>query len=211
MVDPQREIEIVGDRRRAEVMLHPLRLRILDVARTSASAAAIARRLRLKPQKVNYHVRRLAEHGFLRAVEERRAGNVVETVYQSTAEKYVLAARVLGTLAPESAGPASGTVGGLLGLHARAESEIGDLLQATPAGRTIGALSLDAEFRFETAEQRTVFARAVRELFSAIVKKYTSPPGTEEGASPGGRPYRMILGCYPVPEHDAGPTSPSGS
>lgn len=190
-------------------MLHPLRLRILEAAREPDSAAGLARRLGLKPQKVNYHVRRLSEHGFLRKTDERRAGNVVETVYQASAASYVLASRVLGALAPVASQPGSPTVGRLLGTHARAEAEVGQLLDAGADDAVLGALTLDAEFRFETAEQRTVFTHAVREFFSLMVRKYTSPPSASDAPRGGGRPYRMVLGCYPIPERSGG--EPGGS
>ncbi len=196
------EVEVVADRERAEVLLHPLRLRILEAARAPASAAGLARQLDLKPQKVNYHVRRLSDLEFLRVVEERRAGNVLETVYVASARSYVLASDVLGALAPVV--PDEGvTVGRLLALHARAEAELGAVMaqaaQVDNGGGTLGALSLDEEFRFETAQQRAVFTRAVRDLFSAVVRKYTSPATPGEGPA-SGRRYRMILGCYPVPD-----------
>lgn len=198
MSQQKREVEVVLERERAEVVLHPLRIRILEAAREPDSAAGLARRLGLKPQKVNYHVRRLSEHGFLRRVEERRVGNVTETVYEATADSYVLASRVLGELAPGSAGLESPTIGRLLAMQGRAETELGVMLEESPSERTLGALALDAEFRFETAEQRTVFTRAVHELFDAVVTKYTSPRRSGPDARTAGRPYRMILGCYPV-------------
>lgn len=203
------ETEVVSDRERAEVLLHPLRLRILESARRPASAAGLARRLGMKPQKVNYHVRRLSDHGFLRKVEERRAGNVTETVYGASAGSYVLASGVLGPLAPGVAA-AGMTAGRLLALQSRAEVEMAAVMgQMDEGGGALGVLSLDEEFRFETAEQRAVFTRAVRELFSAVVRKYTTPdrpdspgPGDEAGGGTvaRGRRYRMFLGCYPLPD-----------
>lgn len=204
MTHMKREVEVIRERERAGVLLHPLRLRILEAARDPASSAGLARRLGLKAQKVNYHVQRLSEAGFLVKVEERRAGNILETVYGASAESYVLASGVLGPLSPPQS--ASGvTAGRLLALQARAEEELGRVMeQAGVRSGTIGALSLDEEFLFETAEQRSVFTRAVRELFSAVVRKYTSPerPAAEEPA--GGRAYRMILGCYPLPDEGRG-------
>ena len=199
MVSPMSEIEIVRERERAEVLLHPLRLRIMESAREPASAAELARRLSQKPQNVNYHVGRLSEHGFLRKTEERRAGNIVEGVYGASARNYVLASGVLGNLSPDGIPPDVSTAGRLLGLQARAERELGVVLQEAEAGTALGALSLEAEFRFESAEQRSIFARAVREVFDAVVRKYASPTSID-GVPADGRPYRMILGCYPVPE-----------
>lgn len=205
------EIEVVRDRDRAEVLLHPLRLGIMEAAREPGSAAELARRLGQKPQKINYHVQRLVEHGFLRLAEERRAGNVVEKVYAATAESYVLASDVLGGLSPGDLETDPGTAARLLALQARAEAELGEVMRDPAAnGRPIPTVTLDAEFRFETAEQRALFARSVRELFGAIVSKYTSPALTGSGDPGLGRPYRLMLGCYPIPgEGEEGTTESS--
>lgn len=202
---PAQVIEVVGDRDRAEVLMHPLRLQILEAAREPGSAAELARRLELKPQKVNYHVQRLVEHGFLRLVTERRVGNVVEKVYGSTAERYVLASDVLGGLSPSTSDADMVTAARWLALQARAEAELGQVMRrSAERGQVVPTFSMDAEFRFETTEQRALFARAVRELFLAIVSKYASPPRTESGEPGAGRPHRMLLGVYPIPEAGEG-------
>ena len=200
MQSKERGTEVVSEPERAEVLLHPLRRRILAAARRPGSSADLARRLELKPQNVNYHVQRLAAHGFLRLVEERRAGNIVEKVYESTAVSYVLATDVLGELSPRAIEAPRGTAARWLALQARAEAELGEVMRRTGAGSTrVPTYALESEFRFETAEQGLVFARAVRELFEAVVTQYTSPLRTESGSSGAGQPYRLILGCYPVP------------
>lgn len=203
-------IEVVGDRDRAEVLMHPLRLRILEAAREPGSAAELARRLELKPQKVNYHVQRLAEHGFLRLVSERRAGNVVEKVYGATAESYVLGSSVLGGLSPRAKDGDMVTAARWLALQSQAEAELGEVMQGSPdEGEVAPTIAMDAEIRFESADQREVFERAVRELFHAVVSKYASPAETESGEPGQGRPYRMLLGVYPLPEHESDQTGPA--
>lgn len=188
--------------------MHSVRLRILEAAREPGSAAELARRLEEKPQKVNYHVQRLAAQGFLRLVEERRVGNVVEKVYGATAASYVLASDVLGGLSPRALEGDLEPAARWLALQARAEAELGEVLQrSVPAGRPVDTFSLDAELRFETNEQRELFARAVRELLPAIVSKYASPAWTETGEPGPGRPYRLLLGCHPIPEGEPGPST----
>jgi DNA-binding transcriptional ArsR family regulator len=67
---PPVPVEPVEEARRAELLLHPLRQRILSEAREASTAAEIARRVGLPPQKVNYHVRTLAAAGFLHPAGE---------------------------------------------------------------------------------------------------------------------------------------------
>jgi DNA-binding transcriptional ArsR family regulator len=95
------ELESVRDPRRAAVLMHPLRLRILSLARSPASATELAGRLRLPRQKVNYHVRELARARFLRRAGQRRKRNLIERCYRATARAYVLAPDVLGPLAAD--------------------------------------------------------------------------------------------------------------
>lgn len=180
--------------------MHPLRLRILESARVPGSAAELARRLALTPQRVNYHVHRLAEHGFLEKVEERRAGNLVETVYGATAERYVLASTVLGGLAPDRATGERLTAARWLWLQSRAEAELAEVFrESAVSGQSVPAISMDAEVRFETREQGARFARALREAVMAVVEEHTSPAHRSGGGEAPGRLFRLMVGCYPVP------------
>ena len=73
------ENEMVRDGRRAALLVqHPLRARILNVARAPMSPSAIAAELGETRQKVNYHVRQLRRAGFLRAAGRRRKRGLVE-------------------------------------------------------------------------------------------------------------------------------------
>src|SRR5690242_5432709 len=73
---------------------HPTRLRILDALRVADSAAGAARRLGQPRQRINHHVRELADAGLLREAGERRKGNFVEQLYESVAGTFVLSPRL---------------------------------------------------------------------------------------------------------------------
>ena len=92
------DLECVHDLQRAEALLHPLRMRILELAREPASATEMAGRLRMPRQRVNYHVRRLAERGLLRRAGRQRKRNMVEQRYVATARSFLLVPEVLGPL-----------------------------------------------------------------------------------------------------------------
>src|SRR5580658_7925426 len=94
-------LEFVCEAQRAGVLLHPLRLRILDQARRAASATEIAATLKLPRQKVNYHVRELARTRFLKKAGRQRKRNMIEQRYIATAKAYVLAPEIVGPLAPD--------------------------------------------------------------------------------------------------------------
>jgi hypothetical protein len=186
-------LEFVRETRRAGVLLHPLRLRILDQARRAASATEIAAVLKLPRQKVNYHVRELARARFLKRAGRLRKRNMIEQRYIATAKAYVLAPEILGPLAPSPA--AVGDVisaSYLLALAAQVETEMGELMREVGAERRIPTLAISSEIRFESAAQREGFARALTEAVVGVV--------AQNAASSGAGTYRLMIGCYPIPK-----------
>jgi DNA-binding transcriptional ArsR family regulator len=195
------DLEAVAEPRRAGVLLRPLRVKILGLAREPASATELARRLRLPRQRVNYHVRELARAGFLRRAGRRRRRNMIEQRYQASARAYVLDPALLGPV-----GAGTGTVGdalsaaALLALASRAQSEVArGMREAAAQRRRLATLSIEASVRFEGAAQRERFARALHEAVTEVVARHTSPFRRPEGGLGPGRPYRLFLGCYPIP------------
>ncbi|HZB78580.1 MAG TPA: helix-turn-helix domain-containing protein, partial [Actinomycetota bacterium] len=74
------EVSVIEDPETAEVSLDPIRTRLLAELAEPASATAVAARVGLPRQKVNYHLRTLEAHGLVELVEERRKGNMTERV-----------------------------------------------------------------------------------------------------------------------------------
>ncbi|NIW64102.1 MAG: helix-turn-helix domain-containing protein, partial [Gemmatimonadetes bacterium] len=156
-------LEPIEEAEKAELLLHPLRQRILSEAREPATAAEIARRVGLPAQKVNYHVRTLAEAGFLRPAGEGRKRNLIEKPYRASARSYLLLPRVLGEMSPGTLSEADRfSAAYLLHLSALLQDELGAWLDAD-AGveERVPTLSIEAEVRFVSAEQRAAFAEAL--------------------------------------------------
>jgi DNA-binding transcriptional ArsR family regulator len=183
----------ISEASKAGRLLHPLRLRILGLAREPASASQIARALGLTRQKVNYHVRELARAGFLKKAGRRRKGNLVEQRYQSTARGYVLAPELLGPVRVQGEGDPESD---LLALLAQGQS---DVLRLIAAGKP-RLLSLSSDLRFESPEQRDEFAAALTSALVSVLARSSSPATLEDGSLGGGRPYRLMLACYPLLE-----------
>jgi DNA-binding transcriptional ArsR family regulator len=170
------------------------------MAREPASATELARRLGLPRQRVNYHVRELERAGFLRAAGRRRRRNLIEQRYVATARSYVLAPALLGPLAPDWRSITdTASADYLLALAEQVRSDVSRAAdEASAEGKRLSTLSVKSQFRFETPEERTRFAEAVRQAVVEVIARYTSP-NTREGGRPGrGRPYRLVLACYPV-------------
>ena len=193
-------IEAIASPRKASALLHPLRSRLLSMAQEPASATELARRLGLPRQRVNYHVRELERAGFLRAAGRRRRRNLIEQRYVATARSYVLAPALLGPLAPDWRSIAdTASADYLLALAEQVRSDVSRAAdEAAAEGKRLSTLSLKSQFRFETPEERTRFAEAVRQALVEVIARHTSP-NVREGGKPGrGRPYRLVLACYPV-------------
>ncbi|HXZ13969.1 MAG TPA: helix-turn-helix domain-containing protein [Candidatus Sulfotelmatobacter sp.] len=193
--------DYVSEVPRAAALLHPLRLRILESLREPDSAAGLARRLRLPRQKVNYHVRELARSHFLERAGQRRRRNMIERRYRTAAQGYILAPDLLGRLGlPREKAEDAFSAAYLLGLMSLGQSELGRATREAKAqGKRLSTLSLSSELRFETPEQRARFAEELRRTIVDTVARHSSPYTQADGTPGRGRPYRLILGCYPIP------------
>jgi hypothetical protein len=88
----------------------------------------------------------------------------------------------------------------LLGLVALAQAELGRASrEAAAQNKRLATLSVSSELRFESAEQRARFAEELRRAVVDVVGRFASPYAIEDGSAGAGRPFRLILGCYPIP------------
>ncbi|MGH9713670.1 MAG: winged helix-turn-helix domain-containing protein [Candidatus Acidiferrales bacterium] len=199
---------------RAATLLHPLRLRILDALREPDSAAGLARRLRLPRQKVNYHVRELARAHFLERAGQRRRRNMIERRFRTTAQGYILSPDLLGRLGlPQAQVQDAFSAAYLLGQLSLGQSELGRASrEATQQGKRLATLSVSSELRFESSEQRARFTAELQRVILDVIGRQASPYTQTDGTPGRGRPYRLILGCYPIlpkpPAVEAGRKAP---
>jgi hypothetical protein len=193
---------ITGGSQAAVLVQHPLRPRIMSLAREPASATQIAAVLGEPRQKVNYHVRQLHHAGLLKPAGRRKKRNMVEQRFVATARAYVLAPQLVGPLAAEAAQVADVlSASHLVALTSQAQAELATVMAAAGAqGKRVSTLSVSAELRFESAEQREDFARALRSALTKVVAEHSAPATKRDGSAGVGRPYRLVVGCYPIPK-----------
>ncbi|MGQ0549558.1 MAG: helix-turn-helix domain-containing protein [Armatimonadota bacterium] len=189
-------IGTVNEPQAAQLLMHPLRRRIVELAREPAGASGLARVLGVPRQKVNYHLRRLSRARVLRHVGKVQRRGLFEQLYQASARMYVLSPQVLGPLAAHA-----GQVGDaysasyLLALATQIQSELGRAQsEARKQGKRIATLSVNTEFRFESAEQQRKFAEGLMKSVTELVGRHTTPSKSGRG-----RPYRLVIGSYPIP------------
>lgn len=199
--------DFVAEMPRAAALLHPLRLRILGAMREPNSASGLARHMRLPRQKVNYHVRVLARAHFLERAGQRRRRNMIERLYRASAQSFMLSPELLGRLGlPREQVEDAFSAAYLLGLMALAQTELGRASrEAAKQRKRLSTLSINSELRFESAEQRARFAAELRCAIVDIIGRSASPDTLSDGTAGTGRPYRLILGCYPIPPKQKDP------
>lgn len=204
-------LEPVEEAHRAELLLHPLRQKILSEAREASTAAEVARRVGLPPQKVNYHVRTLVDAGFLQPAGEGRKRNLIEKRYRASARSYLLLPRILGEMSPGSVSEADRfSASYLMHLSALLQEELATWMEAGRAkGDGVPTLSMEAEIRFDSAARRAAFADALQKAVTRVIGQHTAPAHDEKGEARPGRPYRLVVGCYPVPDRDGGGHGPA--
>src|SRR5262245_36908346 len=162
-------VEVIDDPAAATVALEPVRSRLLAELTEPASAAALAARVGLTRQKVNYHLRALEEHGLVRLAEERLWGGLTERLLVASASSYVVSPSALGPVATDPDREIDRlSASYLVALGARVVQEVSDLARrARDAGKRLATLAVDTEVRFRSAEDRAAFSK---ELTDAITR-----------------------------------------
>jgi SOS-response transcriptional repressor LexA len=162
--------------------------------------------LNLSRQRVNYHVRRLAKGGFLRRAGQRRRRNMIEQRYVASARAFLLAPDLLGGVGADwRRVEDAASTGYLLALGCQMESDLIRVWrQAQTSGKPVSTQALKSQFRFESGQQRERFIRALEEAVVRVVNEHTSPNLRSDGTPASGRPYRLVLGCYPYLPRESG-------
>jgi DNA-binding transcriptional ArsR family regulator len=194
------DVAVIEDAAAAEVSLDPIRSRMLAELAEPHTATALAARLGLARQKVNYHIKVLEQHGLVELVDERRKGNMTERVVRACAAAYVISPAALATVAPDPArSPDRLSARWLLALAARLVRETGALITgAARANKPLATFGLDAEVRFAKPADRAAFVDELTDAVTGIVSRYHTE---------GGRPHRLIVAVHPSITDDADPSA----
>ena len=187
------EVAVIDDAAAAEVSLDPVRSRLLAALVRPASATALAAKVGLKRQRVNYHLRELERHGLVELVEERRKGNMTERVMRATAGSYVISPAALSAVAPDPGrAPDQLSALWLLALAARLLQELGELSKrARRSGRPLATFGMDTQLRFASASDRAAFAAELSEAVERLLSKY------HDESAAGGRRHRLLVALHP--------------
>lgn len=195
------DVHVIEDPDAATVALEPVRSRLLSELAEPASAAALAARVGLARQKVNYHLRALESHGLVRLADERKWGGLKERRLVATAASYVVSPNALGSVAVDADRAVDRlSAGYLIALGARVIREVGDLVRrARESGKRLATLAVDTEVRFRSPEDRAAFSAELADAITRLVSKY------HDESAAGGRAHRVVVVAHPLPQPAAEP------
>lgn len=190
-----RELEIVTDATRAEVLLSPVRLKLLALMSEPSSAAKVAERAGMPRQIVNYHLKEMESAGFLELTDERKRGSVTERVLVASAKAYALAPQVLGPLGvdPETIRDRF-SLEFLAALAQRATGELATLSAKAKehAGR-VPSMAVETSLSFRSMQERAAFAKELSNEIARLTARYHDPESSDTDT------YRFVLIAHPVP------------
>jgi DNA-binding transcriptional ArsR family regulator len=187
-------LDVVRSAESAAALLDPTRQQLLAHLKEPDSAAGLARRLELPRQRINYHLKVLEAAGLVELDEERRKGNCLERVVRATARAFIISPEALGELGPSpdlAADRLSSAY--LLAAAGRTIRDVAVLEdKARREGKRLATLTLDAEVRFASAEDRAKFAEELADAVGRIAARY------HDARAPGGRRFRLLAAVHPA-------------
>ena len=189
------DVAVIEEPAAAVVTLDPKRARLLAEMAEPVSAAALATRVGLPRQKVNYHLRTLEKHGLVRVADERKWGGLTERRLVATARSYVVSPAALGPLAsdPDRAADRR-SASDLIALAARVVREASRLVRrSAETGKRLATFSLDTEIRFASPEARARFSNELLDAVGDLARRY------HDESAPGGRRHRVVVVAHPAP------------
>ncbi len=192
------DVEVIESPEAAVVALDPVRTRLLAELAEPASAAALATRLGVPRQKINYHLRALESHGLVRVAETRKWGGLTERLLVATAASYIVSPDALGPLASDPGRRADKlSASYLIALAARVVREVSGLARrARETELRLPTLSVDTEIRFRSAAERAAFSRDLTRAITTLVARY------HDESAPDGRPHRLVIVAHPLLEDE---------
>lgn len=190
------DVEVIDRPGAAAAALDPTRRQLLSALQEPASAAALATRLGLKRQRINYHLHTLEQHGLVQVADTRVWGGLTERLMVASAAAYAVSPAVFGPVAADPARSKDRLAASyLIALGARIVREVADLWRrARDANKDLATLAIDTEIRFASAAQRAAFTRELTEAVTGLVSRY------HDAASPAGRPHRLVIVAHPTPQ-----------
>ncbi len=182
------DLDVIDDPLIAIVALDPIRAQLLAELAQPASAGALATRLALPRQKINYHLKALEAVGLVHEVQRRLWGGLTERRLQASARAYLIAPRTMGPAAPaQTADPSA------LSIAAQLITDVASLLGLSRAsGKRLAMTTGEFEVAFASPAERDKFQEELGEVMATLVAKYHAPD------TPAARAHRVVIVAHPA-------------
>jgi len=199
-----RDVDVIADPASAAAALDPVRARLLAELREPASASALASRLGVPRQRINYHLRLLEKHGLVEVAATRAWGGLTERQLVATAAGYVVSPEALGAAASTPRASADRlSAAYLVALAARLVAEVGAMARdAARRQKRLPVFGLDADIRFGSPADRAAFAEELTAAVNGLVARYHDERAAD------GRWQRLMVAVHPVPATPDGQDRP---
>ncbi len=191
----QTAVELLDDPEQVAAVAHPVRGRVLEALRTPDTAASVARSFGRSRQYVSYHLKELERLGLVSRAGERRKGNFLEQLYESTARRFVVSSRfATDPVRLASVFRDQLSLSQLSDLGERLQRDAAELVDlAAFEGRKIPSASVEAELRLPDEAARAAFMTEFVETTKSLLAKH----GQEQGQR-----FRVALAAYPELEEE---------
>ncbi|WP_020673549.1 winged helix-turn-helix domain-containing protein [Amycolatopsis nigrescens] len=173
----------------AEALLKPMRVDVLRRLAEPRTCTELSGVLGHSPQKIYYHVRKLADAGLVDQVSSRQVRGITEGIYQASARAYWLSPRLIGTLAPRQPTGELG-FGYLLNLVEQVQTELADL---GADAVDLPSLAVSGEVQLSAAD-RAAFLTELRGTLEELFTRYGGPVDGDRD------PFRIAIAVYPRPD-----------
>jgi len=182
------DIEVIHDPLIGIIALDPIRTRLLAELAEPASAGALATRLGLPRQKINYHLKALETVGLVHEVQRRLWGGLTERRLRASATAYLIAPAAMGPVAADQK-----TDGSLLSIAARLIRDVAALVSLSrSSGKRLATTSFEIDVAFRSPADRDAFQAELQDAITAVAAKYHA------SSSPASRAYRVVTVAHPV-------------
>jgi DNA-binding transcriptional ArsR family regulator len=191
----QGNILLIKDRETLKVITDPLRAQIMETATLEPlTVKQVATRLGLTPGKLYYHFNMLEKYGFIRLVETKQVGNLIEKTFQTVATQFDIAPALLTSTTGDSKDVVYELVKSTLDttredIMRSLQTRFDQLDKGAPEKPRHMLLKRDVRF---ISEER---ADEFREQIHSIIKEFSESevkPGT-----PGAMYYGLAFAFYP--------------
>jgi len=182
---------LVTDAEQLMMIRNPFKLQILQYLNEPHSASEVAKFCGESPQKMNYHFKKLENAGLIWKVGTRSVRNLVEVLYESVAEQYVVTEQtgIQSDLVQQLKD--QGPLMHLYDLSEQIKKDTVELLNHVEDAVHVPSAALDFQVQFANEEERKAFLDEYIELVHGLVSKYQAEHTTETPR------FKAVLAVYP--------------